>query len=674
MLRVAHPEVNASQHEFRFVPYSGAQAYRDLRDEQVIWLSDKGQQLQTSGNGYTLYVKGYKYTLTEAGCQILSGLRVHRLASVVEARSKGLAVIKRAIFQLLAGSLTKNVIHTFTTTGSPTPTASFTTTANTIFIGAGASLALARPQNTSKTEIRSLKEDPRSLTSDITSARYFLNTSQKPRDGRETISPSDGSGSGLKVQVDWWSNGAATWQITDGGKGYKNGESVVLRLSGINGALSNARVTIQVVDKSYSADSLNKYDAISDYWKHDAESSSHADSPEHEIVSVNEIMTSNPRPTYPSMAMAGIRINASSELNQFSNLSMFVKEGIKVQALIAANQLVNRDLNADPISTNLFPEIAYDLMTSEERGAAEFIGPDQVNVDELRTSAKFCRANGLFWDGVIAQPQNLREFFFEMAAYHLLDFKIVGGQFSLYPTVPFNETSFVRLTKVKPDIKALFTDGNVKDMEVTWLAPEERQMFRGTAIWRDDTINGFPRQRVYSAYLKNGGSDIDPEEVFDMSGFCTSEAHAKMFVHFALMLRKYVDHSLKFQTTPQAAMTLQPGDYFRFVSHSTHTSRFDNGTIAPDGTIQTASPVADNQKILYWTLGTEGVKEATLQVSDGKATQAELHNSVFTVVRQASTNLVYKCESLSYDEDGLVEVEGTHMELNSDGQLLLRLG
>ena len=109
-----------------------------------------------------------------------------------------------------------------------------------------------------------------------------------------------------------------------------------------------------------------------------------------------------------------------------------------------------------------------------------------------------------------------------MAAYHLLDFKIVGGQFSLYPTVPFNETSFVRLTKVKPDIKALFTDGNVKDMEVTWLAPEERQMFRGTAIWRDDTINGFPRQRAYSAYFKNGGSDIDPEEVFDMSG-CTSE-------------------------------------------------------------------------------------------------------------------------------------------------------
>jgi len=66
MLRVAHPEQSATQHEFRFVPYSGAQAYRDLKDEQVIWLNDKGQQLQTSGQGYTVYVKGFKYTLTEA--------------------------------------------------------------------------------------------------------------------------------------------------------------------------------------------------------------------------------------------------------------------------------------------------------------------------------------------------------------------------------------------------------------------------------------------------------------------------------------------------------------------------------------------------------------------------------------------------------------------------------
>ena len=32
-------------------------------------------------------------------------------------------------------------------------------------------------------------------------------------------------------------------------------------------------------------------------------------------------------------------------------------------------------------------------------------------------------------------------------------------------------------------------------------------------------------------------------------------------------------------------------------------------------------------------------------------------------------NRVYKCESLTYADDGLVEVAGSHMELNNDGQL-----
>lgn len=672
MFKIVHPELTATQHEFRFVPYSGAEAYRELEDEKVIWLNDQGQEIETNGRGYKVYVKGFIYTLTE-----------QRMSNSEWIKGPPPSVSNRGEVESLSSYKTGNIpivgwefdqernFYTYNQGQSIGDGVEYKNGKNNFYWGRtfqGTSSSNEYIKDGNKKFKRASGTGERNR---YNISRYFLSTAQKESNGKETLRPSDGRGSGLEIRVEWWDNGTAIWEIMDPGSGYENGEQIILRLSGIDSSLSNVRLTLNVVNTSnYEAKNFNRFDAISDYWKYDAEASSHADGPEHEIVSVNEIMTSNPRPTYPSMAMAGIRINASSELNQFSNLSVFIKEGIKVQALIQPDSLDDRNSNTvDPISTNLFPEIAFDLMTSEARGAAEFIGADQVNIDELRTSAKFCRANGLFWDGVISQPQNLREFFFEMAAYNLLDFKIVGGQFSLYPTVPFNETSFVRLTKVKPNIKALFTDGNVNGMEVTWLSPEERQMFRGTAIWRDDAINGFPRQRVYSAYLKNGGSDIDPEEVFDMSGFCTSEAHAKMFVHFALMLRKYVDHSLKFQTTPQAAMTMQPGDYFRFVSHSTHTNRFDNGTIGSDGTIQAASPVANGQKILYWKMGTEGVQETTLEVTEGKTAQTELHNSVFTVVKTASTNRVYKCESLTYADDGLVEVAGSHMELNANGEL-----
>ena len=97
------------------------------------------------------------------------------------------------------------------------------------------------------------------------------------------------------------------------------------------------------------------------------------------------------------------------------------------------------------------------------------------------------------------------------------------------------------------------------------------------------------------------------------------------------MLRRKVDHSVQFETTPQAAMNLIPGNYFRLVSHATHTSRFDNGSINSEGYISASTPVTNNSRILYWKTGTVGVREAKIQVSGNRTKQSGLWNSVFTI-------------------------------------------
>ena len=38
------------------------------------------------------------------------------------------------------------------------------------------------------------------------------------------------------------------------------------------------------------------------------------------------------------------------------------------------------------------------------------------------------------------------------------------------------------------------------------------------------------------------------------------------FLRYAQNLHKVVDHAIKFETTPQSAMSLEPGDYFRVAS------------------------------------------------------------------------------------------------------------
>jgi hypothetical protein len=480
------------------------------------------------------------------------------------------------------------------------------------------------------------------------------------------------SGSGLRIVADIWNDTAARWRIADRGRGYSNKDQVTLQLKELDRALSPEQVSLQV-DVSLAENSENPYDAIADNWQYDAENPSHANQPEHEVAYVNEVVipaATSEVPRYDNLALLGLIINASTETTNFSNFSAFVKQGIKVDRLVRDNynKISAGALNA---STNLFPEVAYDLLTSTTHGAGKVIGDYQVDRDKMQDAARFCGQNKLFFDGAITESQNLRQYISNMAAFYLLDFTIIGGKFSLYPSVPFNSSDYKIVHNYKPSIKALFTDGNVRNLKVSFLSPEERQLFRATVLYRQTVDNGFPETRTYSARFTDsqGGSDTDPEERFDMTAFCTSRVMAQTFAKYALMIRKYVDHSITFETTPQAAMRLTPGDYFKFNSHTTHTSRFDTGTIGDQGVIQSFGDIRDGDRILYWKAGMTSPQEATIRISNGVATNTALHNTLFTKINSTTTPRVYKCESISYADDGLVEVSGIHMDLDSSGRI-----
>ena len=73
---------------------------------------------------------------------------------------------------------------------------------------------------------------------------------------------------------------------------------------------------------------------------------------------------------YNDLAIAGMKINASTEWSNFSNFSAYLTEGIQVRRLIDDQGNSLADTGALQ-STNLFPEIAYDLLTDKDRGAGE---------------------------------------------------------------------------------------------------------------------------------------------------------------------------------------------------------------------------------------------------------------------------------------------------------------
>ena len=494
----------------------------------------------------------------------------------------------------------------------------------------------------------------RTYTKNVTRTR----TRDKAPEATETVGAEGGTGTGATVEVKRWENGRYEYKLTAPGTGYTPADELTITALG-----RTQTITLTTDAVNYTNKSLNIYDAVADIGKYDVERMSHMDNPEHQIVYVNEqikVEEDAEGAPYTNLALLGLRLNASREWSTFSQLTAYVKKGVVVERLI--------DDNGDPTTTltgptNNFAEIAYALLTDERLGAGTAIGADAVDRDRMTIAARFCRANGFTWDGVIANPLNLRDFLFENAAYCLLDFTILGGQFSLIPSVTYNPTTFVIDKDRAVDIKALFTDGNIRNLKVSWLDAEERRLFKAVIKYRQETDNGFPQEKILSIRLSDaqGGTDFDPEENFDLSNFCTSRAHALQFGQMALKVRKEIDHAVQFETTPASAMGLLPGEHFRLVSEATHTSRFNNGAILADGTIVSTTTFVDGTyPILYWEPGTTSVQSAEMQVIDGACSTTAVRGTVFTLADNTTTSRVYKVETLTLTEDGFVEVTASY--------------
>jgi len=499
--------------------------------------------------------------------------------------------------------------------------------------------------------------------------------------GITDVTPSKGSGesgSGLELKVEQYTDGAKRWTIENRGTGYEEGD--VLKIDFDDGdnqiVICSVELGQFVTEPWPEGQNLNPFDAIADYIKFDAERPSHLDQPEHQITYVNE-MINNQEMLYTNLSNVGLIMNSSKEFQSFSQLSVYVKNGIKIKNL--AN-------NGTIESSNLFPNIAFHLLTDQVNGAGNLIGETQINEEDMITAAKFCEANRFFWDGAITQQQNIREFIYQNAAFCLLDFTIKGGQFSLVPTLPFKDNFEInRGVNANELPKALFTDGNTRNLKVSFLSPEERQLFQARVLYREEVENGFPETKVLDIRFKGKDTEEDenlekdPREIFDMSNFCTSVDHAKVFAKYALMVRKFVDHGISFETIPDAGMALQPGDYIRVFSEITHNDRFENGFISADGVIQSqgsTNPVG--KKIFYWKAFEEingeleefgNPKAARLTVNENGRATGTFRGAVFTIEKTTSTDRIYRVESITYTEEGFVQITGTHQPVTSTGTL-----
>ena len=371
-----------------------------------------------------------------------------------------------------------------------------------------------------------------------------------------------------------------------------------------------------------------------------------ASEPEHKISYINIITENETPPQYDEMALVGLNIRSSKELRSLDQLSVYVQEGV--------------------IDSHLFPDVFYDLLTQDRYGTGEFFDEQQIDIDSFNAAATWTEARRYFFDGAISDKINLRTWGAERARDFLLDLSISSGQFTLKPTINFDG---------QEPIAAMYSSGNIIEdtLRVNYFDTQERLDPVVTVRWREerrdtslDSRGLFPQIREFSV-RRRGVSENAPVIQVDLSSFCTNRKHAEDRAKLECQSKRYITHAVTFKTTPSET-GVQAGSIIKLGIETVYFEQPQNGAISNTGEVTSWPPLDDGTyNALVWDGNTLAEKEIT--ISNGKSSDI---NSVFSIERSTNKAETYKVSSVSFDEDGNVDIEALYWP-TKDGVSLMTL-
>lgn len=409
-----------------------------------------------------------------------------------------------------------------------------------------------------------------------------------------------------------------------------------------------------VDDDSYYDD----WGALAEAFIYQEVSTTASGAPEHSIAYVNTLIENSPVPQYDNLATLGINLFASTEFTQLEQFSAYVLGGLSVKRLGSGG--------TGPSSN--FADILYDLLTNDRYGVGKFLSPALIDTESFTAAASWCDSRGYAWDGALTKQLNVRSWASSTAPFFLLDFLVANGKFALEPVAPFDRAV---------EVNALFTAGNILEdsFNYSYLDQTDRQPIQVSVKWREErpsTQQGskglFPVLR--EVLVRESGTAANaPLETVDLSDFCTSQQHAIDVGKFLCRSKRLITSKVSFTTTPSEA-SLRPGAVFKLGLETVAYEQPNNGFVLEDGSINSFTPLADGvYKVAYWSGKTENISTGTMTVTGGRT--GDIRSCVFCIEQATQSAQTFKVQSLSFDEDGNVQVEASLFPTDSTGFSLL---
>ena len=253
--------------------------------------------------------------------------------------------------------------------------------------------------------------------------------------------------------------------------------------------------------------------------------------------------------TYDGLSTMAFSVTIPAGFDQWDRqVHCFIRGGIYVTRLI--------DSVTGP-SNNVADLLLYLLRNSSRVPEA------QIDTANLLAAATFTNANGFWFNGVVSESTNLRDWISSTLQYFLLRQARIGGKEALKPLVPINSNGTIKTTAL--DWVFTFTEQHIipDSFEITYTPLADRKPFCATVLWRQQDDLGIPVMRT--AEVRYTGTAVDgPYEQHDLSGFCSTENHAVKVGAYIISKRRHVTHRLQLGVKPDGYNpTLAAGDLVR---------------------------------------------------------------------------------------------------------------
>ena len=381
-------------------------------------------------------------------------------------------------------------------------------------------------------------------------------------------------------------------------------------------------------------------------------------------------------PAYNNLTISGLSLKASRNFTSLDQMRCWLGSGLHVKRLHPDLSVYNLDgLDANGKASgpsNLFTDLVFYMLTNQVGGAGSLLKMSDsnaflLNEDDFKETSRFLHAQKLFFNGVLGDKANLRQYITDTAPYFLCNFVIMDGKFSLKPAIPhMADSGQINLGPVPID--QLFTAGNILEdsYKLEYLRSEERRAFKAVMRYRKETKNKLPEERVVEVKLP-GQEGLLPQEQFDLTQFCTSENHAVQVAKYFLGIRKFVTHTISFSTTVHG-LNLRAGSYIKVTTTSSPYSSANNGTVSSDGAVTSVQDMPDGQySVSFFKTNSEDVEDGIMEVSNGIVSDSIFHESVFTVRSEKNSQNVYVVEQLTFSQEGIVDIVASEHPCDDDG-------